>query len=99
MDVGNIEKNMVLLVKLLKAVANEKRLVILCALYKKECSVGALEDVTRLSQSALSQHLAKLRKDGIVKTRRDAQTIYYSIKDPAAEMLMHTLCDIAKNAG
>lgn len=96
MDVISIEKNIGRLVKLLKAIANEKRLIILCALHKKECSVGALEEVTRLSQSALSQHLAKLRRDGIVRTRRDAQTIYYSIKDPTAEMLMHTLCDITK---
>ncbi len=66
---------------LLKAVANEKRLKILCVLSDGEKSVGALEEMVELSQSALSQHLARLRRDEIVATKRDAQTIYYSIAD------------------
>jgi len=79
---------------LLKVLANEKRLQIACVLYDGECAVGELEKVVGLSQSALSQHLARLRRDNIVKTRREAQTIYYSLSDPAVEKLLQALCDI-----
>jgi DNA-binding transcriptional ArsR family regulator len=65
---------------LLKALANEKRLAILCHLSRGEHAVGELSERVELSQSALSQHLAKLRRDRLVETRRDAQTIYYSLK-------------------
>lgn len=63
----------------LKALANEKRLIILYALNDGEKNVSQLQEIAGISQSALSQHLAKLREENIVKTRRDAQTIYYSI--------------------
>ena len=66
--------------RVLKAMGNIKRMQILYALRDGEMSVGWLEKVVDLSQSALSQHLAVLRKEDVVKTRRDAQTIYYSIK-------------------
>lgn len=64
---------------LLKALANPHRLMILCELHGGERSVGALADKVGLGQSPLSQHLARLRRDGMVKTRREAQTIYYSL--------------------
>ncbi len=64
---------------ILKAISNAKRLEILHQLSGKELSVGAMEDLVKLSQSALSQHLAVLRRAKVVKTRRQAQTIYYSI--------------------
>ena len=67
-------------VKLLKALANERRLFILCHLLDKELSVGEMNQHLGLSQSALSQHLALLRNDGFVRTRKDAQTVYYSLK-------------------
>lgn len=79
---------------LLKAVANEKRLKILCVLSNGEKSVGALEEMVDLSQSALSQHLARLRRDEIVKTKRDAQTIYYSIDDKDVIDLVQHACKI-----
>lgn len=63
----------------LKSISNVKRLEILYHLHKDELSVGKLESLVGLSQSALSQHLAVLRRAGVVKTRRSAQTIYYSI--------------------
>lgn len=63
----------------LKALANRYRLMILCELHQGERSVGALQNAIGLSQSALSQHLARLREDGLVTTRRSAQTIYYSL--------------------
>jgi len=65
----------------LKQLANAKRLMILCALQAGELSVGELNERVPLSQSALSQHLAKLRSAGFVSTRRVSQTIYYRIAD------------------
>ena len=91
-DLAQLERNVKAASCLLKALSNEKRLLILAALHKGEKSVGALEGFVNLSQSALSQHLARLRRDGIVKTRRDAQTIYYSIKDPAVDAMLGALC-------
>jgi len=79
---------------LLKALANEKRLMIVCILCKGEKNVGDLEQFIGLSQSALSQHLARLRRDGIVETRREAQTIYYSIKNQHVSKLLACLCTI-----
>jgi len=79
---------------MLTVLANRHRLRILCELHKGERSVSALENVVSLSQSALSQHLAKLREAKIVATRRDAQTIYYSISDARAERLLAVLYDI-----
>ena len=67
--------------KILKAMGNERRLEVLYNLYAVESNVGELEKKVRLSQSALSQHLAVLRNENIVKTRRVAQRIYYSIRD------------------
>lgn len=80
--------------QLLKQLANEKRLMILCALVEGEQSVGALNASVPLSQSALSQHLARLREAGLVSTRRDGQLIYYALagdKAPAVLHLLHTL--------
>lgn len=94
MDVKKIERNLDIAVNLLKALSNEKRLMIICTLYKGEKSVGELEEIVNLSQSALSQHLARLRRDGIVKTRRDAQTIFYSLQDEATQAILSTLYDI-----
>ena len=80
---------------LLKLLANEHRLLILCRLAMEgETSVGELGDTVELGQSALSQHLAKLREDGLVATRRDAQTIFYRIADAKAARLLATLKDI-----
>ena len=80
--------------RLLTALANRHRLAILCALVEGERSVGALVDGVGLTQSALSQHLAKLRAVGIVATRRDAQTIYYRLASAAAGRIMKALADI-----
>ena len=76
---------------LLKAMANERRLTILCHLAGGEKSVGTLEAVLDLSQSALSQHLARLRTDRIVLTRREGQTIYYRLAGNEATAIMATL--------
>jgi DNA-binding transcriptional ArsR family regulator len=76
---------------LLKALANEKRLMLLCQLVDGEKSVGALTSLIGLAQSAVSQHLARLRRDGLVKTRRDSQTIYYAIADDRAQQVIELL--------
>lgn len=80
-------------VRLLKTLANENRLLIMCVLAEGECSVGALNEQIDLSQSALSQHLAVLRDQGLVQTRRQSQTIYYSLADSEAIPLIQTLHD------
>lgn len=79
---------------LLSAMANPKRLMILCCLVKGEIAVGALANQVGLSQSALSQHLSKLRAQKLVKTRRDAQTIYYSSTLDQVLKVLSTLEDI-----
>jgi DNA-binding transcriptional ArsR family regulator len=80
--------------RLLKALANEKRLMLLCLLVEGERSVGELNARVELSQSALSQHLAVLREDGLVATRREAQTIYYALAPGPAQRIIATLHDI-----
>ncbi|MCW8885738.1 MAG: metalloregulator ArsR/SmtB family transcription factor [Motiliproteus sp.] len=80
--------------QLLKALANENRLLILCYLDGKELSVTELNSFLDLSQSALSQHLAVLRRDGLVSTRRESQTIYYSLSGDTASRVIHTLHDM-----
>ncbi|NEJ24281.1 metalloregulator ArsR/SmtB family transcription factor [Rhizobium leguminosarum] len=79
---------------LLSAMANPKRLLILCSLVKGEVAVGVLATQVGLSQSALSQHLSKLRAQKLVKTRRDAQTIYYSSSSEPVMKILATLEDI-----
>jgi len=79
---------------LLRTLGNEKRLMILCQLGEGELPAGALQEPLGLSQSALSQHLAVLREAGVVETRREAQTIYYRIADPAAVRIIETLAAI-----
>lgn len=84
--------------QLLKALANEKRLMILCLLIEAERSVNELNEQLDLSQSALSQHLAVLRDDGLVRTRREAQSILYSIAPGPAQRILQTLHAIYCNA-
>ena len=80
---------------ILRALANANRLQLLCLLAQhEEMSVGALVETVGLGQSATSQHLAKLREEGIVATRRDAQSIFYRIADPRVTDLMRTLYDL-----
>ncbi|WP_454850296.1 ArsR/SmtB family transcription factor [Rhizobium binxianense] len=79
---------------LLSAMANPKRLLILISLVKGEVPVGVLATQVGLSQSALSQHLSKLRAQKLVKTRRDAQTIYYSSNSEPVMKILATLEDI-----
>lgn len=80
---------------LLKLLANERRLLLLCKLAAEgEMTVGSLADAVGLSQSALSQHLALMRDQGLVSYRRDGQTLHYFIAEPAVASVLETLRDI-----
>jgi DNA-binding transcriptional ArsR family regulator len=84
--------------QLLKALANQNRLMLLCELLEAgEMNVSALSDAIGLSQSALSQHLARMREEGLVATRRDGQTIYYRVGNPNVARVIGTLRDIFCN--
>lgn len=80
--------------EMLKALASRHRLMILCQLIDGERSVGELAEYLELRGSTVSQHLAVLRKDGLVSPRRDGQTIWYAIANPAARRLVETLYEI-----
>lgn len=79
---------------LLKALANEHRLLILCHLADGEKSVSELNERVPLSQSALSQHLSVLRRDGLVETRRESQNIFYRLAEGPATRVIATLHDV-----
>jgi DNA-binding transcriptional ArsR family regulator len=88
MDLGGLEQHAGKAESLLRALANRHRLMVLCVLAGGELSVSALNERVPLSQSALSQHLAVLRADGLVSTRRESQTIYYSVTEgPALDIV------------
>jgi len=81
--------------RMLKLIGNERRLLILCFLAAGgEMRAGDLIGITGLSQSALSQHLAKMRADGLVAFRRESQTLHYRISDPRAARILSALKDI-----
>lgn len=77
--------------ELLKALANRHRLIIICQLIDGERSVGELAELLQIRDSTVSQHLALLRKDGLVNARRDGQTIWYSVSSAPARELLRTL--------
>ena len=80
--------------QMLKILANKNRLMILCSLQDGEMSVSELNEAVPLAQSALSQHLAALRKVQIVATRRESQTIYYRVVDKSVMAILETLHDL-----
>jgi DNA-binding transcriptional ArsR family regulator len=80
--------------ELLKALANRHRLLILCQLIEQERSVGELAELLSLRDSTVSQHLALLRKDDLVSTRREGQTIWYAIASEPARKLVETLYQV-----
>jgi DNA-binding transcriptional ArsR family regulator len=89
--IQRLERNATRACGLLAAMANPSRLLILCQLAESEKSVGELQPLIGLSQSALSQHLALLRQKRLVRTRRDGQQIFYTLASREAAALMHTL--------
>jgi ArsR family transcriptional regulator, virulence genes transcriptional regulator len=80
--------------RMLRSLANPHRLQVLCLLVQGEMSVGAVQQQVALSQSALSQHLARLREEGLVETRREGTSIFYRIADPAVLQIMQVLAAI-----
>jgi DNA-binding transcriptional ArsR family regulator len=93
-DLTRLHQNSDQAAQLLKTVGNPHRLMILCTLADTEMSVGELNDNIDISQSPLSQHLAVLRRTGLVQTRREAQTIFYSLNGNEVRKLMDCLYDI-----
>lgn len=83
--------------RLMRLFANEQRLMLMCRLAEGDCAVGELASYAGLSQSACSQHLARLRDAGVIAPRREAQTIFYGIADPAAARVIALLCDIYRD--
>ena len=91
MNLADMQTNAAQASELLKAMANKNRLLILCVLNNRELSVSELNSEIAIPQSTLSQHLAVLRKDGLVQTRREAQTIYYSLSSDEVKTMIATL--------
>lgn len=92
LGISDFEANALEVANILRALANERRLMILCKLVESgEATVSSLVDAVGISQSALSQHLAKMRDEGIVTFRRESQTLWYRIADPRIEQLMAEL--------
>ena len=79
---------------LMKTLGHKDRLMILCHLADGEKSVGQIADLLQLSQSPLSQHLSRMRKEGLVNTRREAQTIFYSLKSGEASRIVKVLYEL-----
>jgi len=92
MDLASFERKAGEVSNLLKAIGNARRLMVLCKLAERdEMNVGDLAAAVGLSQSALSQHLARMRDEGLVAFRRESQTLWYAIADPRIRTLLETL--------
>jgi DNA-binding transcriptional ArsR family regulator len=91
-DLAAFAANATEVAQILRALANERRLMILCKLVERgEANVNSLAEAVGLSQSALSQHLAKMREEGIVAFRREGQTLWYRVADPRIRLLLKQL--------
>ena len=91
-DLSALRRNAGAATSMLRAIANERRLMILCLLISgEELSAGELAEEVGISQSAASQHLAKMREEGLITFRREAQSIHYRIADPNVKRLIATL--------
>ena len=98
-DLTDLKANAAAMAGRLKLLSHPERLLMLCRLDEGEASVGELIDLVGLSQSAVSQHLALLRDEGIVGTQGEAQTRYYRLTDPVVRAIIHALCVICDNQG
>ncbi|QUM76280.1 winged helix-turn-helix transcriptional regulator [Moritella sp. 24] len=94
MSIERLEQNATKAESLMKALSNKHRLMILCLLQQGELSVSALNALIQIPQSTLSQHLAWLRREKYVKTRREAQTIYYQLDDNNVTKVIDVLHDL-----
>lgn len=93
-DLAELKANSHKMAARLKIMSHPERLLMLCRLDEGEASVTELVELAGLSQSAVSQHLALLREEGVVSIRGEAQTRFYSLSDPVMRAIIHALCDI-----
>ncbi|HOB12906.1 MAG TPA: metalloregulator ArsR/SmtB family transcription factor [Novosphingobium sp.] len=93
-NLAELKANAIAMSGRLKIMSHPERLIMLCRLDEGEASVNELVALSGLSQSAVSQHLALLREEDVVSIRGEAQTRFYSLKDPVVRAIIHSLCDI-----
>lgn len=98
-DIREIHENAKRASTFLKSLANENRLVILCALAEDERNVGELEKILGIRQPTLSQQLARLRSDGMVATRREKKQIYYRLASDEAELVLGLIFELFCTGG
>jgi ArsR family transcriptional regulator len=95
-DLTELKNNASRMAARLKIMSHPERLMMLCRMDEGEASVTELIALTGLSQSSVSQHLAMLRDEGVVSIRGEAQTRWYSLKDPTVSAIIHALCVICE---
>lgn len=93
-DLSDLKANAVSMAGLLRLMSHPERLLMLCRMDEGEVPVGELVELSGLSQSSVSQHLALLREEGVVKIRGKAQTRFYSLKDAVMRGVIHALCEL-----
>jgi len=98
-DLSELKANAVIMAGRLKLMSHPERLLMLCRMDEGEVSVTELVELAGLSQSSVSQHLAMLREEGIVNIRVEAQTRFYSLRDPIVRGVIHALCELCSEAG
>ncbi|MBB3861997.1 DNA-binding transcriptional ArsR family regulator [Novosphingobium hassiacum] len=98
-DLSELKANAVVMAGRLKLMSHPERLLMLCRMDEGEVSVTELVELAGLSQSSVSQHLAMLREEGVVSIRGEAQTRFYSLKDPIVRGVIHALCELCRDAG
>jgi DNA-binding transcriptional ArsR family regulator len=98
-DRSELKANAAIMAGRLKLMSHPERLLMLCRMDEGEASVTELVDLAGLSQSSVSQHLAMLREEGVVSIRSEAQTRFYSLKDPIVRGVIHSLCELCNAAG
>jgi len=96
---ADLKNNAAVMAGRMKMMSHPERLLMLCRMDEGEVSVTELVEMTGLSQSAVSQHLAMLREEGAVTTRGEAQTRFYSLKDPIVRGIIHALCELCGQIG
>jgi DNA-binding transcriptional ArsR family regulator len=98
-DLSELKANAAVMAGRLKLMSHPERLLMLCRMDEGEVSVTELVELAGLSQSSVSQHLAMLREEGVVSIRGEAQTRFYSLKDPTVRGVIHTLCELCSETG
>ena len=97
-DLSELKANAAIMAGRLKLMSHPERLLMLCRMDEGEVSVTELVELSGLSQSSVSQHLAMLREEGVVSIRGEAQTRFYSLKDPIVRGVIHALCELCNQA-